>query len=66
VVAILFAGGNMTAYEKLGPWGRAGVDEFMALSQEQQKEVIATLIAWKYSNDVAGDLRDLIKEVTSQ
>lgn len=56
----------MSSFDKLGPFGKKAVEEFMALSQEQQKDVIATLIKWQYTDDMVNDLRSAIQVVIDQ
>lgn len=56
----------MSKYIVLGPWGQKTVEEFMELSQEQQKDVLATLIGWKHSDDLVNDIREAILEVKEQ
>jgi len=56
----------MSSFTKLGPYGKKTVESFMALSNEQQKDVIALLITWRYTDDMANDLRSAIQVVLGQ
>lgn len=52
-----------SAYADLNGEDREIVDKFFSLSAAKQREVLSALVNFEYSEDVPGDLEDIMSEV---
>ena len=52
----------MPTYHDLNDHDRDLIDQFLHLPDERQREILAMLFNYMYSDDIAGDFEDLVQE----
>lgn len=56
----------MSQYNELRPFEREALDQLLALAPEQQKEALAELLSYLWSDEIASDLRTAIDNTTKE